>query len=141
MTANPSLPAADDDASAPLAASVEVSSPDQEIPTVSPLPLMELSIGFWTFKAFAAAEELDLFTRLAGTGGRTVDELAETLGIAERPADLLLTACASRRAAGAAEGAIVNTALAEEFLVRGKPYYFGGWVQMLDRGSTRPGAG
>jgi len=76
LTANPSLPAADDDASAPLAASVTVSLPDHEIPTASPVPLMQLSIGFWSFKALATAYELDLFTHLAGTGGRTVEELA-----------------------------------------------------------------
>ena len=29
---------------------------------VSPLPLMQLSIGFWSFKALATAYELDLFT-------------------------------------------------------------------------------
>ena len=31
------------------------------------------------------------------------------------------------------DGRYVNSPLAEEFLVRGKPYYFGGWVQMLDQ--------
>ena len=55
MTANPSQPAADDAAGGPLAASVAVSLPDHEIPTVSPLPLMQLSIGFWSFKALATA--------------------------------------------------------------------------------------
>ena len=133
MTANPSLPAADDDASARLAASGAVSLPDHEIPTVSPLPLMQLSIGFWSFKALATAYELDLFTHLAGTGGRTVEELAETLGIEQRPAELLITACASVGLLQRRDGRYVNTALADEFLVRGKPYHFGGWVQMLDR--------
>ena len=133
LTANPSLPAADDDASARLGASVAVSLPDHEIPTVSPLPLMQLSIGFWSFKALATAYELDLFTHLAGTGGRTVEELAETLGIAQRPAELLITACASVGLLQRRDGRYVNSALADEFLVRGKPYHFGGWVQMLDR--------
>jgi hypothetical protein len=133
LTANPSLPAADDDASAPLAASVTVSLPDHEIPTASPLPLMQLSIGFWSFKALATAYELDLFTHLAGTGGRTVEELAETLGIEQRPAELLITACASVGLLQRRDGRYVNSALADEFLVRGKPYHFGGWVQMLDR--------
>jgi hypothetical protein len=105
----------------------------QEIPTVSPLPLMQLSIGFWSFKALASAYELDLFTHLAGTGGRTVEELAETLGIEQRPAELLITACASVGLLQRRDGRYVNSALADEFLVRGKPYHFGGWVQMLDR--------
>ncbi len=41
-----------------------------------------------------------------------------------------------RRTRAAREGRrarYVNSALAEEFLVRGKPYYFGGFVQMLDQ--------
>lgn len=133
MTANPSLPAADDDASARLAASGAVSSPDHEIPTVSPLPLMQLSTGFWSFKALATAYELDVFTHLAGTGGSTVEQLAETLGIEQRPAELLITACASVGLLQRRDGRYVNSALADEFLVRGKPYHFGGWVQMLDR--------
>ena len=27
----------------------------------------------------------------------------------------------------------INTPLAEEYLVKGKPYYFGGFVEMLDK--------
>jgi precorrin-6B methylase 2 len=106
---------------------------DQQYPAVSPLPLMQLSVGFWSFKALATAYELDLFTRLSGTAGRTVDELAETLGVAQRPAELLATACASLGLLERRDGRYVNSALADEFLVRGKPYHFGGWVQMLDR--------
>jgi 2-polyprenyl-3-methyl-5-hydroxy-6-metoxy-1,4-benzoquinol methylase len=110
-----------------------ISIADQEYPAVSPLPLMQLSVGFWSFKALATAYALDLFTRLSGTDGRTVDELAETLGVEQRPAELLATACASVGLLECREGRYVNSALAEEFLVRGKPYHFGGWVQMLDR--------
>ena len=105
----------------------------RDLPTVSPLPLMQLSIGFWSFKALATAHELDLFARLSGTDGRTVDELAEMLGIDQRPAELLVTACASIGLIERRDGRFVNSALAEEFLVPGKAYQFGGWVQMLDR--------
>jgi 3-hydroxy-5-methyl-1-naphthoate 3-O-methyltransferase len=100
---------------------------------VSPLPLMQLSIGFWSFKTLATAYELGLFTQLADTDGRTIEELAETLGIEQRPAELLVTACASVGLLQRREGRYGNSALAEEFLVPGKPYHFGGWVQMLDR--------
>jgi 3-hydroxy-5-methyl-1-naphthoate 3-O-methyltransferase len=37
----------------------------------SPLPLMELSTGFWAFKTLAAAHELGLFDRLADGGSTT----------------------------------------------------------------------
>lgn len=64
-------------------------------PAVSPVPLMELASSFWAFKALAAAHELDIFTRLSGGPGTTVAEMAKGWGIHERPAELLLTACAA----------------------------------------------
>jgi hypothetical protein len=94
---------------------------------------MQLSTGFWAFKTLAAAHELDLFTSLSGTGGTTAGELAETLGIARRPAEMLLTGCAAVGLLTKADSRYVNTPLAEEFLVRGRPFYFGGWVRMLDQ--------
>ncbi|WP_406047284.1 methyltransferase [Kribbella sp. NBC_00889] len=106
---------------------------DHDLPTVSPLPLMQLSIGFWSFKALATAHELDLFARLSDTDGHTVDELAELLGVAQRPVELLVTACASIGLLERRDGRYVNSALADEFLVPGKAFDFGGWVEMLDR--------
>jgi hypothetical protein len=102
-------------------------------PAVSPLPLMQLSIGFWSFKALASAHELDLFARLSGTDGRTIDELAEMLGVAQRPVELLVTACASIGLLERRDGRYVNSTLADEFLVPGKDFHFGGWLRMLDR--------
>jgi 3-hydroxy-5-methyl-1-naphthoate 3-O-methyltransferase len=99
----------------------------------SPAPLMQLTTGFWAFKTLAAAHEFDLFSRLSGTGGTTPGELADTLSIDERPADMLLTGCAALGLLVKAGSRYVNSPLAEEFLVRGKPSYFGGWVQMLDQ--------
>jgi SAM-dependent methyltransferase len=104
-----------------------------DLPKVSPLPLMQLSIGFWSSKALAAAYELDLFAHLSDPDGRTVDELAEMLGVDQRPVELLATACASIGLLERRDGRYVNSALADEFLVPGKAYHFGGWVQMLDR--------
>jgi 3-hydroxy-5-methyl-1-naphthoate 3-O-methyltransferase len=100
---------------------------------LSPVPLMQLATGFWAFKTLAAAHELDLFSRLSGTAGTTAGELARTLAIERRPADMLLTGCAALGLLAKRDGRYVNSPIAEEFLVRGKPYYFGGWVQMLDQ--------
>jgi hypothetical protein len=94
---------------------------------------MQLATGFWAFKTLAAAHELDLFSRLSGTAGTTAGELAETLAIEERPADMLLTGCAALGLLTKNDNRYVNSPLAEEFLVRGKPYYFGGRVRMLDQ--------
>jgi 2-polyprenyl-3-methyl-5-hydroxy-6-metoxy-1,4-benzoquinol methylase len=93
---------------------------------------MELATAFWGSKTLAAASELDLFSRLSKSRGATPRALAARLGIAERPAEMLLTACAALGLLRKRAARYVNSALAEEFLVRGKPYYFGGFVEMLD---------
>ena len=99
----------------------------------SAIPLMALSTGFWAFKTLAAAHELDLFSRLAGGDGITVTGLAEALGLHPRPAEMLLTGCAALGLLERADGRYRNTPLSETYLVRGKPYYFGGFVQMADK--------
>jgi hypothetical protein len=93
---------------------------------------MQLTTAFWAFKTLAAANELDLFTHLAGTG-MTCEELASIFGIAQRPAEMLLTGCASLGLLEARKGRFHNSPLAEKFLVRGCRYYFGGFVTMLDK--------
>jgi 3-hydroxy-5-methyl-1-naphthoate 3-O-methyltransferase len=104
----------------------------QKQQAVSPAPLMQLSTGFWASKTLAAAHELDVFTRLSAVGGLTIDEAARELGIEQRPAEMLLTGCAALGLLDKEGESYVNSPLAEEYLVKGKPYYFGGWVQMLD---------
>ncbi|MEV5569206.1 methyltransferase [Spirillospora sp. NPDC052269] len=99
---------------------------------VTPVPLMEMITGFWVSRTLATAVELDLFTRF-GVEGCSAAELVDGLGIAERPAEMLLTGCASLGLLELRDGRYVNSALAAEFLVRGRPYYFGGFVDMLDR--------
>jgi predicted O-methyltransferase YrrM len=99
----------------------------------SAVPLMALSTGFWAFKTLAAAHELGLFSRLTGGAGTTVAELAEALGLQPRPAEMLLTGCAALGLLEKTEGRYRNTPLSEAYLVRGKPYYFGGFVQMADK--------
>jgi hypothetical protein len=103
----------------------------QELP--SAVRLMELSTGFWAFKTLAAAHELDLFSHLAGGAGITVAELAEALGLHLRPAEMLLTGCAALGLLEKTDGRYRNTPLSEAYLVRGNPYYFGGFVQMADK--------
>lgn len=104
--------------------------PAPELPSAA--PLMALSTGFWAFKALAAAHELDLFSRLAGSAGTTAEALAEALGLHPRPAEMLLTACAALGLLEKRDGLYRNTPLSEAYLVRGRPYYFGGFVRMAD---------
>ena len=96
--------------------------------TLSPLPLMELATGFWSFKTLASAYELGLFEQLSGTSGTTAGELADRLGIASRPAEMLLTGCAALGVLQKQDGRYVNSPLSDEYLVPGKPNHFGGLV-------------
>lgn len=120
----------------PISGETKPQAADQKIATTPELPsanpLMALSTGFWAFKTLAAANELDLFS-LAGGAGITIAELAEAHGLHPRPAEMLLTGCAALGLLEKTEGRYRNTPLSEAYLVRGKPYYFGGFVQMADK--------
>jgi 3-hydroxy-5-methyl-1-naphthoate 3-O-methyltransferase len=100
---------------------------------LSPIPLMQIATGFWASKTLAAANELNLLTRLSGTVGTTAEELAEALAIHLRPAEMLLTGCAALGLLEKQDGRYRNSPLAEQFLVKGQPYYFGGFIEMLDK--------
>jgi 3-hydroxy-5-methyl-1-naphthoate 3-O-methyltransferase len=100
---------------------------------LSPIPLMQIATGFWASKTLAAANELNLFTRLSGTVGTTAEELAEALALHPRPAEMLLTGCAALGLLEKQNGRYRNSPLAEQFLVKGQPYYFGGFIEMLDK--------
>src|SRR5262245_63920 len=109
---------------------------DQPIATPelpSAVPLMALSTGFCACKTLAAAHELGLFSHLAGGVDTTVAELAGAIGLHPRPAEMLLTGCAALGLLEKTDGRYRNTPLSEAYLVRGKPYYFGGFVQMADK--------
>jgi len=97
--------------------------------SLSPLPLMQLATAFWAFGTLAAAVELDLFSKISNAG-TNANELMTLLGLPPRPAEVLLSGCAGLGLLQKRDGRFHNTALADEFLVRGKPYYFGGFVAM-----------
>lgn len=98
----------------------------------TPIPLMQLATAFWGFKTLATAIDMDLFTRLS-TSPMATQELAHWFRIEERPAEMLLTGCAGLGLLCKQNGQYCNTPLAEQFLVRGGRYYFGGFVAMLNR--------
>jgi hypothetical protein len=100
---------------------------------LTPLPLMQLATGFWASKALFAAHELDLFALLSGRDGGTAAQVAGDLGIAERPAEMLLTACASLGPLDKRDGRCQNSPLAAKYLVPGGPDYFGGFVAFNDK--------
>jgi 3-hydroxy-5-methyl-1-naphthoate 3-O-methyltransferase len=100
-------------------------------PDITPIPLMQLATAFWAFKTLSTAIDMDLFTRLE-TSPMNAPELARWLNIEERPAEMILTGCAGLGLLSKQNGRYRNTPLAENFLVRGGRYYFGGFVTMLN---------
>lgn len=96
-------------------------------------PLMQLCNGFWAFKALAGAHEIGVFDILAEQGPLTPTALGEALDVAERPAEMLLTACTSLGLTDKRDAGYVNSELADTYLVSGREHYFGGWVEYSDQ--------
>ncbi|MFD4637082.1 methyltransferase [Lentzea sp. NPDC058436] len=95
--------------------------------------LMLITAGFWSFKTLAAAVDLGLFALLRD--GRCLNraEVAAELGIPDRPADMLLAACASLGLLRRERDGYTNDDLAEDLLVPGRRRYFGDFVLYADR--------
>jgi SAM-dependent methyltransferase len=100
-----------------------------ESPRLDPTPIFELFRGNYATELLTAAvAHLDLFGRLAG-GPLTLEALRETLGLAERPATVLVTAL---RAFGLlvanADGQLDLSDLAREHLVPGGAFDVSGYI-------------
>jgi precorrin-6B methylase 2 len=104
---------------------------------LSTAPLQRMAVAFWASNTLAAAVELNLFTKLSGRGVDAL-ELGRLLEIPARPADMLLSACTALELLEKRDGLYYNSASAEEFLVRDKPYYFGNYVAMVHRCLYQP---
>lgn len=105
---------------------------------ITPTPLMQLVTGYWSFKTLAAAVELNLFGRLADGRVITRQEAEKEFNLPERPADLLLATCASLGLLEKDGAGYRNSELAEQFLVPGRPHYFGGQVRYCDERTYLP---
>ncbi|HEY7536124.1 MAG TPA: methyltransferase [Thermodesulfobacteriota bacterium] len=99
---------------------------------LTPIPLMQIISGFWASKTLSAAIDLDLFTKISGKGANH-KQVAKSLGLHPRPAEMLISACAALGLLEKRKERFYNSSLAEEYLVKGKPYYFGGVVNLLDQ--------
>jgi hypothetical protein len=103
------------------------------IPAASPGMLMEMSSGFFAAKTLAAAVEFGLFALLTEQGDLTVAEFATARGLHPRPAEMLLSGCAGLGLLVKDGERFANSPVAREYLVPGRPYYFGDYIAMLDQ--------
>ncbi|MGW2356678.1 methyltransferase [Streptomyces phaeofaciens] len=102
-------------------------------PGPTPVPLMDLTTGFWRFKVLAAAVDLGLFSALSRLGEADAGAIAAELRLHPRPARMLLACCTALGLLVRDNGSYRNEEVAERFLVEGQPHYFGGFVQYSDR--------
>jgi hypothetical protein len=99
-----------------------------------PIELLELATGFQRAKALFAAVDLALPTLLARRS-LPRDEIASALEVHPLAADRFLNACVAIGLVEIVDGEYRNTAVAETFLVRGKPSYLGDLFARYDRTS------
>ncbi|MBM3563808.1 MAG: methyltransferase [Alphaproteobacteria bacterium] len=98
----------------------------------SPEKLLALGMSFWNAKTLLSAVELGVFDALAD-GRADLATLTTKLGLHERSArDFLDALVAMKVLARDASGRYANTPEAELFLVRGRPSYVGGLLEMAN---------
>lgn len=89
--------------------------------------LWDMIMGVYGHQAVLLAHDLRLFPFLADEP-RTLQEVAEALNIAPRPARSLLQACAAFGLVEARDGRYALTPVAEDYLLESSPVYFGGFL-------------
>jgi hypothetical protein len=91
--------------------------------------IQNIGYGFKHAATLWAAIELSLFTRIA-EGASTIEEIASACGLSPLNAERLAVACAALGLIEKKDGRYVNAPDVEEYLVEGKPRYFGAWSLM-----------
>jgi hypothetical protein len=90
-----------------------------------------LSTAYWDSQTLLTANRLGLFALLAGDA-RTLQEIADELGLQPRAAGLLLNACIALELLEEDGGRYTNSALSEAFLAPGQQAYLGDAIRYSD---------
>ncbi|MGW7518495.1 methyltransferase [Streptomyces sp. NPDC054796] len=93
--------------------------------------VMQLATGFWASQTLAASIEVGLFDFLHRHGPATISETASHLKLADRPARMILAACASLGLLDKPDQRYSLNALSRTYLVSSEPDYFGGLIGFL----------
>lgn len=101
--------------------------------TVRPSPekLLALGMSFWNAKALLSAVELGVFDALA-EGPADLDTLRTRIGLHERSARDFFDALVALKLLGRQDGEYRNAPDADFFLVRARPSYVGGLLEMAN---------
>jgi hypothetical protein len=97
----------------------------------SPEKLLAIGLSFWNAKTLLSAVELGVFDALAG-GPADLATLTRKLGLHTRSARDFLDALVAMKLLERNDGAYSNTAETDLFLVRARPGYVGGLLEMAN---------
>lgn len=93
--------------------------------------LLKMAYGFTISKILFTAVSFDVFTKLSGKE-KYAPEFASELSLPERSFSRLLNSCAALGLLEKKKGRYSNSKLSEEYLVEGKPLYFGYHINALN---------
>ena len=93
--------------------------------------LIKMAYGFTLSKIVFTAVSFDIFTKLSGTE-KSASELASGLSLPDRSFSRLLNSFTALGLLKKSGGKYSNSALSEEYLVAGKPLYFGYHINALN---------
>ncbi|SOD65593.1 O-methyltransferase [Streptomyces zhaozhouensis] len=103
-----------------------------ETEQINPGQIMGILTGYWQARILLAGASFDLFTSLSEAPA-TAEEVSERLGIRMPGAgDFLLALSAMGILEASEDGTFRNSAVAEGFLVRGRPAYIGGYLHFCE---------
>jgi 3-hydroxy-5-methyl-1-naphthoate 3-O-methyltransferase len=95
---------------------------------IDPAPILQLVTAYWGSMTLFAANEVGLFTALS-RGPKDAAALAAELKAEERPLRLLLQGAAGLGLLTHQDGLFANTALADTYLVEGRPAFLGNAIR------------
>ena len=98
---------------------------------MNPANIMQLGLGFMASKTLLSAIELGVFTKLSDGPGNA-EQLTSDLGLHQRSARDFFDALVSLGMLERENDLYRNTPETEQFLVRGKPGYLGGMLEMAN---------
>jgi SAM-dependent methyltransferase len=98
-------------------------------PRTDDRPLWDVVLGLYGYPAVLLAHRLKLFPLLAEKP-RTLQEACDVLHIARRPAETLLSVCASLGLLQVQDGRYSLAPVAEDYLLESSPTYFGGELDL-----------
>lgn len=92
--------------------------------------LVHTTLGYWRAQVLLAANDLGVFN-LLGEGPATAEEVAERLATPVGYTERLLNAAVATSLLKKEDGRFGNLAMADTFLVAGRPRFMGHWIRLM----------